>query len=176
MDVVVINPLSAKWRSRTVCLHKSESETTSKWNWKVISIRGDQGQNRQTDQPGRKWYPGGEKQAISLRNRHPAAGIVVVQPVNSRPAGRIVSSPLGPSAYFIRLVSAWLYFPASIMWFWSWIYSYLLITFLKSRHVVVTKRWNKKEEIDTMMDWIFFPTFFLDDDSYYSWTFVYIFV
>jgi len=29
-------------------------------------IRGDQGQNRRTDQPGRKLYPDGDKQAISL--------------------------------------------------------------------------------------------------------------
>ena len=42
-------------------------------------IRGDQGQNRRTDQPGRKRHPGGEKQAISLRNSRPA-GEIVIQP------------------------------------------------------------------------------------------------
>jgi len=26
-----------------------------------VSIRGDQGRNRRTDQPGRKCHPGGEK-------------------------------------------------------------------------------------------------------------------
>jgi len=39
--------------------------------------QGDQGQDRRTDQPGRKCHLGSEKRAISLRNSHPAGGKVV---------------------------------------------------------------------------------------------------
>ena len=46
-------------------------------NLRFFFIRGDQGQNRRTDQPGRKRHPGGEKQAISLRNSHPDCEVVI---------------------------------------------------------------------------------------------------
>jgi len=47
-----------------------------------IHIRGDQGQNRRTYQPGQKCYLSGKIQAI-CENSHPVTGIAVQPPEKS---------------------------------------------------------------------------------------------
>ena len=65
-------PTSTRRQKDVVCMVKVTISKQQRHN-----IRGDQGQNRRTDQPGRKRHPGGEKQAISLRNSRPAGEIAV---------------------------------------------------------------------------------------------------